>query len=277
MNNMVTPIASLAPGVWQGISNADYHGDRSAVSSSGLKHLLQSPAHFVAAMSSAHAETDAMRFGTALHAALLEPDIFAGTYRVMPVMDKRTAAGKQAAEEFLARHQNHELISQDWQDDIQAMVAAAKRHGAVVNMLASGAAEETYVWSDPETGVLLKCRPDWENPDAIWDVKSCADGSPRGFAKACANYHYPLSAALYIEGVFRCTGETLPFRFIAMEKGAARAVAVYEGTASFLKLGRKQMRHAINLLAKCKESGVWPGYQTGGEIETIELPGWANF
>ncbi|MDZ4154211.1 PD-(D/E)XK nuclease-like domain-containing protein, partial [Methylicorpusculum sp.] len=58
------------------LSNAAYHKDQSSVSSSQLKLLLRSPLHFQQGLNEAHEETPAMRIGTAIHTALLEPDQF---------------------------------------------------------------------------------------------------------------------------------------------------------------------------------------------------------
>ncbi|MFD2274257.1 hypothetical protein ACFS07_33205 [Undibacterium arcticum] len=60
------------------VPNAVYHSDRTGVSCSQLKkNLLQSPAHFHAAMNALRkASTGSQNIGTALHTAVLEPHLF---------------------------------------------------------------------------------------------------------------------------------------------------------------------------------------------------------
>ena len=42
-----------------------------------------------------------------------------------------------------------------------------------------------------------------------------------------------------------------------------------------IEVGRTKYRAALQLLKWCQESGSWPAYQPGGEIELISLPRWA--
>lgn len=74
------------------------------------------------------------------------------------------------------------------------------------------------------------------------------------------------------------TGRTLPFYFLAVEKEAPFAVAVYRASEDLIEIGRAKYCGALQLLRWCRDRGEWPGYQPGGEIETITLPRWAmNF
>jgi hypothetical protein len=76
-------------GCIEGQPTAEYHGDRSAVSSSALKQMLISPAHCLRYLNEGREETPAMLTGTMLHAALLEPDRFATEFAMVPVVRAR--------------------------------------------------------------------------------------------------------------------------------------------------------------------------------------------
>jgi hypothetical protein len=268
-------VFAFCEGIFKDVQDDLYHSERAAVSSSGLKRILRSPAHFVAMQNSPEESTAALAFGKALHAALLEPAKFRERYMAKPELDRRTKAGRELAQLIDAACEHKTQISQEWLDEIDAMVEAGRRHPQVAQMTQAGEAEVSYVWRDEETGILCKCRPDWLNAEAIWDVKTCADASPAGFSRACAKYMYHVSAAFYVEGVFKLTGRTLPFRFVASEKDAPYAVAVYEASAVFLRTGGRLVRQALNRLRACRGSGKWPSYQPDGGIEQIGLPGWA--
>lgn len=65
------------------ISADEYHADKTAVGHSALVRMLRSPAHFAEYINEKIEPTTAMQFGTALHAAILEPWVFETTYDVV--------------------------------------------------------------------------------------------------------------------------------------------------------------------------------------------------
>lgn len=82
-------------GVTRGLSNEHYHGDRSAVSSTQLKRILISPAHFLSALHDPEDSTEAALFGTVLHGRLLEPEMFDGRFYAMPKVNRAKKEGKR--------------------------------------------------------------------------------------------------------------------------------------------------------------------------------------
>lgn len=275
MNAITNQFSLGGEGIYREVPNEIYHGDRSAVSSSSLKQLLRSPAHFVALQEEPEESTVAKDFGTALHSALLEPEKYRALYVAKSKINRSTKSGKALAETMAVALADKVQISPASMADIDAMVSTARKHPRVTEMLQQGEAEVSYVWKDDTTGILCKCRPDWLNDDAIWDLKSCIDASPDGFSRACAKYKYHVSAAFYLEGVRILTGKTLPFLFVASEKDPPYAVAVYEASEAFLRTGRRLVKQALDRLQECRARGVWPSYQPDGQIEMVELPRWA--
>lgn len=71
----------MKPGVYEGISNAEYHGGP-GISKSGLDLVHRSPMHYHAVVTAANdrTPTPAQEIGTAVHMAILEPEEFAKTY-----------------------------------------------------------------------------------------------------------------------------------------------------------------------------------------------------
>src|SRR3546814_10975324 len=74
-----------------------------------------------------------------------------------------------------------------------------------------GDTEVTLVWQDEETGVWLRCRPDFLPSSvlrgaavrAVSDLKFMAPEycSPHGFSNAIRRFGYHLAAAFYYEGI----------------------------------------------------------------------------
>ena len=63
--------------------------------------------------------------------------------------------------------------------------------------------------------------------------------------------------------------------FIALEKEAPHCAAAYKASEGFLARGKADLRKALRMLAHCRESGCYPGFQPDGQWELIDLPRWA--
>lgn len=71
----------MKPGIYDNLSNADYHGG-DGISNSGLSLVRKSPMHYLAKRVAANdnARSEAFMIGTAFHALILEPELFAKEY-----------------------------------------------------------------------------------------------------------------------------------------------------------------------------------------------------
>lgn len=245
----------------------EYHA-HPAVSKSVLDKMARSPLHARAYLDGMRDEpTPAMLFGTALHAAVLEPVAFANEYAVFDG-DRRTRAGKDAYEAILSSGAT--VISRGDYDAIRAMALSIRQHPVAGKLFAEGVAEHSVFWDDADTGLACKCRPDWWTPSSalIVDLKTTEDASPEAFARSVMNYRYHVQAAHYMTGA-----QAERFLFVAVEKKAPYAVAVYELDEDALNLGHTLRERDLHTYSLCQASRVWPGYST--EVETLSLPEWA--
>lgn len=264
--------------VIRGMPNDAYHA-HAAVGSSGLKAIGRSPLHYWARYLDPNRIPDepsaALRLGTAIHAAVLEPVRFSQEFVVAPKFDRRTKDGKAAAEAFEASAVGKTIISLDDYATCMKISDRLSRHPAASVLFKRGEAEVSMFWEDPETGVACKCRPDWLiNGVAIVDVKSTQDASAAGFARAVANYEYHMQAAFYLDGVRACSTGEAPqaFIFAAFEKDNPHAVAFYSADKDMIDLGRREYRRRLAIYAACKRANSWPGYSP--EITSLSLPAW---
>ncbi len=247
---------------------ADYHA-HPAVSKSVLDKIAKSPLHARAYLDGERDEpTPAMNFGTALHACALEPELFNDTYAVFEG-DRRTKDGKARYEAIQASGAT--IISAADFDAITAMVEQIRHHPVAAALLQDGIAEASVFWKHPPTGLECKCRPDWWNREAgmVVDLKTTEDASPAGFARSVAAYRYHVQAAHYSIGT-----KASRFVFIAIEKKAPYAVAVYELDNEAMALGHKLRDRDLEVFSSCQEFNAWPGYPA--EIQTITMPKWAQ-
>lgn len=271
-------------GIYSGISNEDYHGGV-GVSKSGLDLIARSPLHYWSAYRDPDREprqpTPAMKLGTAIHTAVLEPDTYKDRYVVLPDgIDRRTKDGKDfyAKLEMEALAKGAEIIAASDHAKVMKVYASCKNHPLTRKIFETGEAEVSVYWTDEETGVLCKCRPDWllggENP-AILDLKSTINASPEPFMKSAYNFRYHVAAAWYLDGVEQAMGvKPDVFMFLAVEKDAPFAAAYYYADEDMLAAGRAEYRRALRTYADCLSSDKWPGYEQ--KLLPLNMPRWAQ-
>ncbi len=270
---------SLLPhGVHRGVPSEKYHSRiLGQASKSALDLLHRSPAHYKAWVDGQEEEpTPALLFGAAFHCALLEPEVFGGTYAVAPDFgDCRFKENKARRDAWRAEHDGAQLLSADDAAAIDAMSRAVWRHPLAGMMMREGEPELTVRWRDAATGVECKARGDYHvaRHKMLVDLKSTEDAAPEAFRRSIANYGYHRQDAFYRAGFAAAGLEVEHFVFVVVEKRPPHAVAVYTLDAAAVQRGADSIRRDLEKLAECMQSGEWPGYPV--EIRTLDLPPWA--
>jgi hypothetical protein len=262
-------------GIYPDLPNEKYHASE-GVSRSTLVKIDRSISHMEHAQAQDAEASTAMIKGSAVHDAILLPDTFDAGYMVAPKVDRRTKAGKEQLAAFEAASAGKSILSPDDMADVLAMRDAVLSHPIASQVLTDGMPEESFYWVDESTGTLCKCRTDYRRNDGILvDVKTTRDASPKEFQRSILNFHYHTQAAMYLDGVSACTGQTYDtFIFIVVESSAPYAVAVYELDQSAIERGREKYRELLDTYAAYQRGEVqWCGYPL--EIQTITLPAWA--
>lgn len=275
--------AQLKPtedGIFFDLPAAEYHVKRlGEISSSGIKRLLRSPAHYKAWIEDADEATDspALAFGRAFHCALLEPDVYAASYAVEPDFgDCRFKENKAARDAWRSANAGKELISASDEARIRAMIASVQAHPLAGRAIRDGQSEVTVRWTDADTGLPCKARADYfvdGKMRYVLDVKTCEDASPEVFAKAVHKYGYHIQHAHYAEG-FRAVGLPLAnYLILAVEHKPPYAVAVYHIDAAAEQRGFELRHRAIEAAKRCTDTSIWPAYPTS--ITQLTLPSYA--
>lgn len=270
---------------YDGLSNEAYHRGP-GVSSSAIKRVLKSPAHYRASLEAPEPQTAAMRLGTMRHTMLLEPETFDELYIVRPAdLDGRTKAGKAWLSE--ARETGREVVSWSEHEGLVRFCAAVREHPLWSGIVEGGRPkhiERSYYWEDEGTGLLCKARTDvlieFGDHNLILDLKSTKDSSPEQFARQAHRLGYHISASHYCRGVRSVTGHPCDFILVAAEYGEASEVNFYllctsNAVTGQQRLGDQECRKALALIAKCGERDEWPT-ATRDEVVPLELPRWAE-
>lgn len=276
--------AQLKPtdfGIFLDIPAEQYHERELGVVSNSVLKILRdkSPAHYRAYIDETdeRVETPAMRFGTAYHCAVLEPEKFAETYAVAPHFgDLRTTAAKSAKADWLIGNGDKIMLSSDDATRIDGMLAALHAHPVAAGIIRSKTAkrEATLRWQDTRTGLTCKARADWWEPGKFFmDLKTTEDASPAKFARSILDYSYHVQHAHYCDGA-NALGERIGhYLILAQEKSAPYAVAVYHVDSFTEARGFELRERGMDIMADCLAKDRWPAYGDG--IAEISLPAWA--
>lgn len=255
---------------------ADVYHAGPGISSSGLKALLRSPAHYAAYLASP-ADNEAMRKGRAVHSFILERETFHKSFRVAPEIDRRTVGGKAAWAEFQESANGSTVISTADMDLCARLYTAIELNAlAYQALMAEGGMNELAVfWADKETGILCKAKADRILSGVIFDLKTTQDAQPREFQRSIATYLYHLSAAFYFDG-FSTVMDVKGFTWIPIEKASPHGIAFYAASDETLDIGRAEYAQALRAyraytLARTVGEPV-PGYPQ--RFETLGLPAW---
>lgn len=269
--------------------NEVYHADTRRIGKSGLDLIAKSPAHYWAKYLDPNRVREepskALRIGSAVHAAVLEPEVFRQKYIIAPSFNMRTNDGKEKHAQLMEHCKANKLTLIDTEEHALCMKMreAVMKVPAAAVLLEAGVAEQRIDWEreivteDGELiGVQLKAKPDWlSHNDFIVDLKTTEDASPQGFAKSVWNFRYHVQAPFYCDAYEHKFGKPpRGFIFIAVEKNPPYAVALYYATPEIMDRGRSTYERDLRTYQKCLETGEWPAY--GTEIKPLQLPGWAK-
>jgi len=254
---------------------------------SGLKLLHRSPAHF---KSHAERETPALRFGRLFHLAMQNGERFMDLLRVEPDFVGFTRDGKESSRSKEAKEKKEQwkkdlpkeciVMTHAEADTLIGMVRAVQAHRLLKNLIKNGVRETSLQVDDPETGLKLKCRPDFISETGYCvDFKTTIDARPRQFIRHIFDEHgyfYILSAAHYahcgkVSGAYRSDR----FFFVAIEKEPPHGITVFPMDSGCLDVGESHRGPLTKLYAKCLREDDWPCYPV--KAVPVEIPGWVQY
>jgi len=238
-----------------------------AFNQSAAKHMLTSPAHYQAYINTPQEETKALRFGTFVHSAILEPHSLNDLYATAPDVDKRTKQGKEDWAAFATANAGKTIL--DAEESAMGHLVASSARFALKRLGVEFDATEVMYHVD-YNGVPLKAAIDGVSGDYLWDIKTTDDASAAGMLKAIRNYRYNLQAYWYRLVYELATGRRpLGFRFLFVEKEPPFACAVCEVGPELMSWAIADFEKAVNLYKECTASRVWPSYPE--EIQVIDI------
>lgn len=267
----------MKPGIYHDIENDAYHAGE-GVSKSQLDDIAIDPSVYKWRKDAPEDDEkkDALIEGTALHCALLEPDMFESRFIRAPEFNRRSNEGKQQEKDFLdeCKSLGKQVLDFEMHRKLKLMQKSAFAHPAAKYLLnADGHCESSIYITDEDTDELVRIRPDkyLTGRPVIIDVKKVAEMGR--FARHIEEFRYHVQDAMYSD-VFRvATGEMPTFLFIAVSSSidcGRYPVRVFELESEWKSDGYDAYRSNLEKFHECRVSGNWGG------IEQIERPAWAR-
>lgn len=267
-----------------------------AISGSLLSVLhMRTPWHVYQAMVNPQPRSSAaLRLGSVVHTAILEPDELEARYVVAPTPDperhttskglpssnpKNTLAYQREVEELVADNPGKELVeAEHWARGLRARDAFARNKRASQLLRAKGMVEMSAVATDPETGVRVKLRPDKLVVPVGADVnlKTTDNAREDRFSRDVYRFGYYRSAALRKLALEWLGWDWRRSILVAIEtEGELRpeSVVVYELDEGTMDAGEQVVRAMLRVIARCIERGDWPAH--GREVRSLALPPYA--
>ena len=236
-------------GFFVDIPAEEYHKDKNVVGHSALVELLKSPKRYQSSLFEGRVVTEAMEFGTAFHMRVLEPEIFEKTYVVKPKFDRRKTSEKEAEAAWDEENKDKKGITESDLQELHSMFYSLMDEPHIAVMINNSYREKSLFWTDEETGIDCRIRPDLlvyddkERIIAIADLKSTQNASKERFRREIADRGYDLQAAFYSDQVSRVLGRKIPFYLIPIESNKPYCAASYEVGDLTMEVGREKSSH----------------------------------
>ena len=253
------------------------------VNFSTLKAIGISPKHYRHLLDNPRADTEAFQRGRLTHALVFERDQINARYTVSPrfnrAMNDDTAiakgydGGKQAAAAWTESVGTREVVSADMYAESFGMAQAVLLDPISAPFVTNGWAEHRLEWIDSATGIECRGRVDHVN-GCLSDLKTTR--SLVTCERDAARFGYHAQLAWYYDG---CVAAGITFThppvLVFVENVAPFDVLVLRFDDDDLAVGRRVYRAALDRLAECRKTGLWPGV-SGGAIRRVVLPAWAG-
>lgn len=217
-------------------------------------------------------DTPAMKFGRLCHTLVLESHIVDSLYSLEPPdINRRTKAGREEYERFLASSQGKEVVTQKDFDLAKAMADALHADSKCQKLLGQGEPEKPLFWAD-ETGLPCKAKVDYYREGLVIDYKTSNDILPEDFGRKMANLGYHRQAAFYMRAI-EITHGTRPdgFVFIVQNKDIPADIHAFALDKESIECGDYEVAEAVLEIHRRIRENDW---QPPQQMESVSLPYW---
>lgn len=294
------------------LSDDTYHGEdfKDFLSGSELWSFFdKSPAE---AVYGEKKDTEALKFGSLVHCAVLEPKLFESKYAMdfkapddcltsdaamkswlkthgiagysskkgfeLVDMVKKAEPNQMCSideqRKYQELHEGKEFIKPAIFEQLQGMRDTMLQYDSY-QMLIDVSECEVSITGESEllNGQLVKVRPDIYQGNCICNYKTTSNAKPDHVISDSFKYGYFMKEYFNALIVSEITGEFPEVRILAQSKVAPYVVTGIKLTDEQLEIGRIQFEKAFALWSACKDAGAYIDYAQGEWLE-VETPQW---
>lgn len=198
-------------------------------------------------------------FGDACHAILLEPDRLKTDFFVMPQLNMRTNAGKAEYKALAEENADKAIITDEEFKKLNLMYDSAMADPAARYWLErAGVAEGSWFWTDEDSGIDCRCRPDKDitGTSILLDVKTT--DTIKKFHYSVDDYRYYVQAPFYCDGMTDNGVEKDTFVFLVVQKHiecGRYPVSCVHLSPEVVEYGRNEYKRDLLALAEYRQRG----------------------
>lgn len=188
-----------------------------ALNASRFKAFHRSPYHF---FNQKEVETtEAMKIGTAIHTAMLQPNLYSSEIGYLPDVDGRTTEGKAIKKAFEEMYAGKTILKAASKEVVERACSAIARSDEWDAIKATKTMRYEQVLMCDLHGTACKSRLDLLDVEGgiIRDIKSCDDANIEKFKYTVKDRLYWLQAGFYTLMAEKVYNKKFNFEFIAVE------------------------------------------------------------
>lgn len=249
---------SPEPGIYDGITDPQYHGLTGFLSNTLLKKVRRSPAHALHGGAESGI-SPALKFGRAAHDIVLRPSVFEKSYAQFEG-DRRRKDGKERYAGLLALYDEWSILTRDEYRNCLGIRDAIYSHPIAAAFFgADGYEELTSIWE--VEGVAAKSKLDKFAHGSIIDLKTTVNAKPSSWKwDALKKYRYDQQAAFYLASMAYHGVKVNEFIFVAVEKVPPYGISCHIVPRATLEAAWTEIVDLVGAWKAARESGEYPCY-----------------
>ena len=268
-------------GLHENMPNEEYHVGTPGYSSSDLVAMSEGFDVWKWRQSVPREQTDAMALGSATH-LLLEARIkddaklAQAGIAIMPDLNMRTNDGKAAYKVFVEENKGKLVLSAEDYDMARRMVDAVMLEPEVAGYFRGGISEPSIFVDDAETGLLLKCRPDYLRPAEGLSINFKTMRADMTFERQAATLAYDWASSFYCDVLRQHFGRNFDEIHVSVVKAKEGPCRVHVHTIDDedLQNARAQWRALLAKIPECERTNCWPA--PPATLTAIRIPNYSR-
>lgn len=237
------------------------------LSFSSLKAFNRSPLNFVHYKEGPRKETDAMRFGTMVHRAILEPEEYQATVTVY-----EGRRGTKAYKEFQEENAHKDILTVTEAANVRQIADSVLQHRFAGPMLRQ-CTEFEKAFTIDQLGIPHRGIIDAIGPYYMIDLKTTQNVSHRMLQRTIYDLKYYMQAAIYQRAATMMGLDLNAYFIIAVESTAPHHVEVVELEGHYIARGHLEWEKLLGRWSRW--DGTASHSHDGEDGFTIDAPAYA--